>query len=486
MNFESLGLSFDGQENSRISGFLVLSALITASDGSVNDSEIVAAGDTLKHFVPNFDADEFRKLSERLVQELSSTSLESIIDSVIPILEKSLSEDDRKEIIAITSTIAMADGEVSPEEVTVLDLMSEKFGISQENKLKDVDPEVLKETSSLFSTGMLSPSYEVPSEVKLGLLSLINFLGARYPTQVRNGASLLILLTFARGMWAEILKKMDSVDDDLSDETKEILTKDKQLLDRYLSTVEEKDQVDFVKLTAVVQFGHENDLLDLRGMLRLPDLAKVSAKLVMPILSMMHDNYLLASRSIPQELFSNPYLSQDRIFLKDWLIENKGWDEKSFARGCAKLDIVGGESGLNPTSGSFLTGLFSKPRGNPAKLSEMLIPGKTVVRFLNENTDLSSHARDHDMWTQTFIREGFFVGRKIPDQDIFGLPVNTDVPVLTVDQGYSFFDRDFLVVRLDGGMAIDLLLLDLENQAMFVVPMIVMYAVGSIQISQVN
>ena len=53
MNFESLGLSFDGQENSKISGFLVLSALITASDGSVNDSEIVAAGDTLKHFVPH-------------------------------------------------------------------------------------------------------------------------------------------------------------------------------------------------------------------------------------------------------------------------------------------------------------------------------------------------------------------------------------------------------------------------------------------------
>ena len=485
MKLESWGLSFESVENSKISGFLLLSALITASDGSVNDSEIAAASDTLRHFIPDFDADEFRKLSERLVQELSSTSLESIIESVIPTLESSLDEDARKEIISIASTIAMSDGEVSPEEVATLDLISERLGIGEENRIKDADPDLLKTISSSFSTGMLSPSYEIPSEVKLGLLSLINFLGAKYPTQVRNGASFLILLSFARGMWAEVVKKMDSIDD-LAEETKEILARDKQLLERYLSTVDEKDQIDFVKLAAVVQFGHDNDLLDIRGMLQFPDLAKVSAKVVMPILSMVYDNYLLASKSIPQELFSNPYLSQNRTLLKNWLIQNKEWDEKSFARGCAKLDLVGGESGLAPTSGSFFSSLFSSPKGHPAKISEMLTPGKTVLRFLDKSTDLSAHAKDHDMWIQTFLREGFFVGRKIPDQDIFGIPSKTDAPVLSVDQGYSFFNRDFLVVRLDGGVAVDLILLDVEHQAMFVVPLIVMYAVGSIEISDVQ
>jgi Tellurite resistance protein TerB len=118
------------------------SEVTLAADGYINDSESQAISMTLSRMqlFRSYPNDVMRKMLDRLLIILQRQGVAVLFNAALATLPDELKET----VFAVTTDIALADGEVSEEEEQLLNDLYAALGLSEEVALKIIDVMLIK------------------------------------------------------------------------------------------------------------------------------------------------------------------------------------------------------------------------------------------------------------------------------------------------------------------------------------------------------
>lgn len=122
--------------------FAAIALIAVAADGYVTESESQAITTIFSRMqlFRSYPGDVMRKMIDRLLGILRKDGAKALFDAAIETLPHEL----RETAFAITTDIALADGEVSEEEEALLNDLYNALDISEETALKIIDVMLIK------------------------------------------------------------------------------------------------------------------------------------------------------------------------------------------------------------------------------------------------------------------------------------------------------------------------------------------------------
>ena len=122
--------------------FAAIALIAVAADGYINDSESKAISMTLARMqlFRSYPDDVMRKMLDRLLMILQRQGAEVLFNAALATLPDELKET----VFAVTTDIALADGEISKEEEHLLNDLYSALDLSEEIALKIIDVMLIK------------------------------------------------------------------------------------------------------------------------------------------------------------------------------------------------------------------------------------------------------------------------------------------------------------------------------------------------------
>jgi len=122
--------------------FAAIDLIAVAADGYINESESQAISITLSRMqlFRSYPNDVMKKMLDRLLMILQRQGVEVLFNAALATLPDELKET----VFAVTTDIALADGEVSEEEEQLLNYLYGALGLSEEMALKIIDVMLIK------------------------------------------------------------------------------------------------------------------------------------------------------------------------------------------------------------------------------------------------------------------------------------------------------------------------------------------------------
>ena len=122
--------------------FAAIELIAVAADGYINDSESKAISMTLARMqlFRSYPDDVMRKMLDRLLMILQRQGAEVLFNAALATLPDELKET----VFAVTTDIALADGEISKEEEQLLNDLYGALDLSEEVALKIIDVMLIK------------------------------------------------------------------------------------------------------------------------------------------------------------------------------------------------------------------------------------------------------------------------------------------------------------------------------------------------------
>ncbi|TAG93045.1 MAG: Tellurite resistance protein TerB [Oscillatoriales cyanobacterium] len=122
--------------------FAAIALIAVAADGYINESESQALNMALSRMqlFRSYPNDVMKKMLDRLLMLLQRQGVQALFDAALAALPDELKET----VFAVTTDIALADGEVSEEEEQLLNDLYSALGLSEEIALKIIDVMLIK------------------------------------------------------------------------------------------------------------------------------------------------------------------------------------------------------------------------------------------------------------------------------------------------------------------------------------------------------
>ena len=122
--------------------FAAIALLAVAADGYAADSEVQSIMTSLSrmHLFRSYPGDVMKKMFDRLLSVLQRQGPDTLLASAL----ESLPHELRETAFAVTTDIALADGEVTEEEEDFLNQLYGVLEISEETALKIIDVMLIK------------------------------------------------------------------------------------------------------------------------------------------------------------------------------------------------------------------------------------------------------------------------------------------------------------------------------------------------------
>lgn len=122
--------------------FAAIALIAVAADGYINDSESQVLSMTLSRMqlFRSYPNDVMKKMLDRLLMLLQRQGVQALFNAALAMLPDELKET----VFAVTTDIALADGEISQEEEQLLNDLYSALGLSEEIALKIIDVMLIK------------------------------------------------------------------------------------------------------------------------------------------------------------------------------------------------------------------------------------------------------------------------------------------------------------------------------------------------------
>jgi uncharacterized tellurite resistance protein B-like protein len=122
--------------------FAAIALIAVAADGYINDSESQVLSMTLSRMqlFRSYPNDVMKKMLDRLLMLLQRQGVQVLFNAALVTLPDELKET----VFAVTTDIALADGEISEEEEQLLNDLYSALGLSEETALKIIDIMLIK------------------------------------------------------------------------------------------------------------------------------------------------------------------------------------------------------------------------------------------------------------------------------------------------------------------------------------------------------
>ena len=122
--------------------FAAIALIAVAADGYINDSESQVLSMTLSRMqlFRSYPNDVMKKMLDRLLMLLQRQGVQVLFNAALAMLPVELKET----VFAVTTDIALADGEISQEEEQLLNDLYSALGLSEEIALKIIDVMLIK------------------------------------------------------------------------------------------------------------------------------------------------------------------------------------------------------------------------------------------------------------------------------------------------------------------------------------------------------
>jgi tellurite resistance protein len=122
--------------------FAAIALIAVAADGYINDSESQVLSMTLSRMqlFRSYPNDVMKKMLDRLLMLLQRQGVQALFNAALAMLPDELKET----VFAVTTDIALADGEISQEEEQLLNDLYSALGLSEEMALKIIDVMLIK------------------------------------------------------------------------------------------------------------------------------------------------------------------------------------------------------------------------------------------------------------------------------------------------------------------------------------------------------
>ncbi len=122
--------------------FAAIALIAVAADGYINDNESQVLSMTLSRMqlFRSYPNDVMKKMLDRLLMLLQRQGVQVLFNAALATLPDELKET----VFAVTTDIALADGEVSEEEEQLLNDLYISLGLSEEIALKIIDVMLIK------------------------------------------------------------------------------------------------------------------------------------------------------------------------------------------------------------------------------------------------------------------------------------------------------------------------------------------------------
>ncbi|MEK0178606.1 MAG: Tellurite resistance protein TerB [Oscillatoriales cyanobacterium] len=122
--------------------FAAIALIAVAADGYINDNESQVLSITLSRMqlFRSYPNDVMKKMLDRLLMLLQRQGVQVLFNAALATLPDELKET----VFAVTTDIALADGEVSEEEEQLLNDLYIALGLSEEIALKIIDVMLIK------------------------------------------------------------------------------------------------------------------------------------------------------------------------------------------------------------------------------------------------------------------------------------------------------------------------------------------------------
>jgi tellurite resistance protein len=122
--------------------FAAIALIAVAADGYINDSESQVLSMTLSRMqlFRSYPNDVMKKMLDRLLMLLQRQGVQVLFNAALATLPDELKET----VFAVTTDIALADGEISHEEEQLLNDLYSALGLSEEIALKIIDVMLIK------------------------------------------------------------------------------------------------------------------------------------------------------------------------------------------------------------------------------------------------------------------------------------------------------------------------------------------------------
>lgn len=122
--------------------FAAIALIAVAADGYINDSESQVLSMTLSRMqlFRSYPNDVMKKMLDRLLMLLQRQGVQVLFNAALTMLPDELKET----VFAVTTDIALADGEISQEEEQLLNDLYSALGLSEEMALKIIDVMLIK------------------------------------------------------------------------------------------------------------------------------------------------------------------------------------------------------------------------------------------------------------------------------------------------------------------------------------------------------
>ena len=122
--------------------FAAIALIAVAADGYINDSESQVLSMTLSRMqlFRSYPNDVMKKMLDRLLMLLQRQGVQVLFNAALATLPDELKET----VFAVTTDIALADGEISQEEEQLLNDLYSALGLSEEIALNIIDVMLIK------------------------------------------------------------------------------------------------------------------------------------------------------------------------------------------------------------------------------------------------------------------------------------------------------------------------------------------------------
>ena len=122
--------------------FAAIALIAVAADGYINDSESQVLSMTLSRMqlFRSYPNDVMKKMLDRLLMLLQRQGVQVLFNAALAMLPDELKET----VFAVTTDIALADGEISQEEEQLLNDLYSALGLSEEIALNIIDVMLIK------------------------------------------------------------------------------------------------------------------------------------------------------------------------------------------------------------------------------------------------------------------------------------------------------------------------------------------------------
>ncbi len=122
--------------------FAAIALIAVAADGYINDSESQVLSMTLSRMqlFRSYPNDVMKKMLDRLLMLLQRQGVQVLFNAALATLPDELKET----VFAVTTDIALADGEISKEEEQLLNDLYSALGLSEETALNIIDVMLIK------------------------------------------------------------------------------------------------------------------------------------------------------------------------------------------------------------------------------------------------------------------------------------------------------------------------------------------------------